>query len=500
MKHIKQTLFLLAIMAIAACKKDDIGVLPDQQNLSNSGKLTLDSIRVSEEFLMLNEMVNKTNFFIEELSIRNSSQGSRPRQPKSDYSVNELEAVIRDGKRFTTGYTSILEKKYPELVTDIVLRNEVIRLINADVKETRKLGRVPDMQMITVKEKTPPNAGDVCSGLGMYFHYSVVYNACVYEDFGGGGLSGGGASPSNSSPGGGGGNSGSGPSWNDGFYGKDSYEPDRGEDYYDAEFAEWEAGEDEFAYALAAFAQEGIEGPKSLIPEFYYKGYGQVPVEMPVATAGQNQTALGYKRDPRYFWIQKLSNEPHMFSEDNKIRVRNARLAPIINEQWVQYNPTHRPYMYGKLVHHHDGQGKFAYAIPETVHKRFDAALHTIRTGKGYGGIKGTLGKMLNVAGLLLFVLDFNGNDPTSTINWFTSGQNQIDKIYYSPSDEVYYQLSSINESSGVTTVVYEVFEGMLEMPEEGNKQYGVLSLGTYQSSWYTSNQQIISHHKLLGL
>jgi hypothetical protein len=67
-----------------------------------------------------------------------------------------------------------------------------------------------------------------------------------------------------------------------------------------------------------------------------------------------------------------------MYSPSNIDRVNTQNLAPIVDEQWIKYNPSHTQYKGQRLVHHHINHGKFAVAIPQDAHIEYSKYIHFI--------------------------------------------------------------------------------------------------------------------------
>lgn len=89
-------------------------------------------------------------------------------------------------------------------------------------------------------------------------------------------------------------------------------------------------------------------------------------------------TAFGFKRDSSAYFRDLLRTQPQMFDQYNVAEV-NAGRAPIVNAQWLKYNPSHSAFINQKLIHHHWMQGNIAVAIPEPVHHRWNSTLHPYR-------------------------------------------------------------------------------------------------------------------------
>lgn len=116
----------------------------------------------------------------------------------------------------------------------------------------------------------------------------------------------------------------------------------------------------------------------SEIPKAYINTKYQI--DMSNAPAGSRTNVGGHARNAGWFWRRMLRNRPELFSAANKENIR-LRRAPIVDDTWIQHNPMHQSFKGDILVHHHIDQGKFASALPETIHRKWHSALHATRGG-----------------------------------------------------------------------------------------------------------------------
>ena len=70
-------------------------------------------------------------------------------------------------------------------------------------------------------------------------------------------------------------------------------------------------------------------------------------VDMSKAPTAQSFTVSGFARNSRFFWKQMVAQHPEMFSKRNIENIGKGR-APIVDEQWIKYNKTHKTYMGNK--------------------------------------------------------------------------------------------------------------------------------------------------------
>ncbi len=248
--------------------------------------------------------------------------------------------------------------------------------------------------------------------------------------------------------------------------------------------SDWEGNEDEFALTSSLIFQQGID-KFDPVPERYY--ITSTPVNMTGAPASHGLTVKGAPRNYNYFWKQLATARPEMFSPANRNALKgNPAKAPIVDDQWIKFNPTHAPYKGGKLIHHHDQQGFLAYALPEKVHQKWTARLHSLRTG---GKISGIGGKLLTLGSALQSVFtQFTGfltGDPDAWINWFGGSKNEKGKIYYHPGKDVYFEIidqQDFRDANGRlirAIVTYDVFSDNVYDSDEG-KFMGVGKLARF--------------------
>lgn len=88
-------------------------------------------------------------------------------------------------------------------------------------------------------------------------------------------------------------------------------------------------------------------------------------------------TAAGFPRNSRAFWRASLADFPQLFSPGNAARIRAGR-APRVDDTWLRFHRTHRPYKGDLLVHHHIEQGPMTVGIPRQVHHDYYRELHPI--------------------------------------------------------------------------------------------------------------------------
>nr|WP_315420852.1 hypothetical protein [uncultured Pedobacter sp.] len=238
--------------------------------------------------------------------------------------------------------------------------------------------------------------------------------------------------------------------------------------------------EDSYDALTLELIQEGISNTDP-IPEAYYKNGTKIDMSLATPLNGR-KTALGFPSNHRYFWRELIKLRPEMFDEKNRVVIR-AGGSPVANDQWIKYNPTHKAYKDLPLRHHHEGQGKWAYAIPEKVHQKWSKILHTIKAGK-FPKLKGTMNGLAGGMQIFSLLTDFNTGNPDAWLNWY-GPVDQVGKVYKQPFSGDYFvitkQTKYMNSSGEVirAKVTYDVFADYIWDADE-QKYMGVLKLGTF--------------------
>ena len=99
-----------------------------------------------------------------------------------------------------------------------------------------------------------------------------------------------------------------------------------------------------------------------------------------VVGAGTGATnAFGFPRDGNAYFTELLRTNPQMFSTKNQLLITQEKIAPVVDAQWIAYNPSHQAFTGQALVHHHWMQGNMAVAIPAQVHQMWYRNFHPYR-------------------------------------------------------------------------------------------------------------------------
>ncbi len=93
-------------------------------------------------------------------------------------------------------------------------------------------------------------------------------------------------------------------------------------------------------------------------------------VKMPYV--GQNSsaktTARGFLRDSKKFWGMYKAQGAEALDEANLKAIAGGR-SPVVNKQWIKFNPSHKDYMGEVIEHHHLNSGGKAVPLPITLHR-----------------------------------------------------------------------------------------------------------------------------------
>lgn len=154
---------------------------------------------------------------------------------------------------------------------------------------------------------------------------------------------------------------------------------------------------------------------------------------------------------------------------------------PIVDDNWIRFNPEHAPYKGRPLIHHHvDGQN-MTVLIPDKMHYDKYSQLHAYLKDKVKGPLRGStvgkLGTVLNVAG---FMAMLNYKNPDSWVNSFGASGD--------PEDNIGKVLKDPNTPQGglylviekVTTVFEDIKNAKGEIVEKRLKSR------TVEGTWYS--------------
>ncbi len=182
-------------------------------------------------------------------------------------------------------------------------------------------------------------------------------------------------------------------------------------------------------------------------------------IDMTNAPQSSARNAKGFPRNSRWFWKQMAAENPRMFSAKN-LQLIKAGVAPIVDPQWVEFNPSHAGYK-GKLVHHHVDQGRFAVGIPDQAHKKYFSKIHSRYGAKAKNFFRGSMKFLNSVAGVFV-AFDLFSDNPHSLGMKFEEGIGvQDNKLYHDSENDNYYEVNSrtnnFDEDGNLESVTAEI-------------------------------------------
>jgi RHS repeat-associated protein len=219
------------------------------------------------------------------------------------------------------------------------------------------------------------------------------------------------------------------------------------------------------------------------VPESYINP--RLMIDMTKAP-GSNVNSAGFVRNSRWFWRQMLQKDPEMFSPSNVEEIKAGR-APVVDEQWVKYNPSQGAFIDETLVHHHYEQGNMATPLPESVHKGWFKALHEANPGGRTRALSSSLKNLHEGMGFLMFFYDLLSDNPQALNQQLRAGQ-EVNKLYYDMETETYFNITSRNVTKDrrgnviSTTVIYDQYMDYDYDQKSGN-YIGVGKINTYEAT-----------------
>lgn len=81
-----------------------------------------------------------------------------------------------------------------------------------------------------------------------------------------------------------------------------------------------------------------------------------------------NANAAGFERNAKKFWQQYKDKYPEALSKNNQELIQNG-YSPIVDKQWIKYNPKHESFLGQKLEHHHLNNTDVAVGVPQLLHR-----------------------------------------------------------------------------------------------------------------------------------
>lgn len=80
-----------------------------------------------------------------------------------------------------------------------------------------------------------------------------------------------------------------------------------------------------------------------------------------------NTNAAGFLRDSSKFAKEYLKEFPETLSTNNKLRAALGK-APLVDKQWITFNPNHETFLGQTLHHHHINNTGIVGYLPEKLH------------------------------------------------------------------------------------------------------------------------------------
>ncbi|WP_028981090.1 hypothetical protein [Sporocytophaga myxococcoides] len=150
-----------------------------------------------------------------------------------------------------------------------------------------------------------------------------------------------------------------------------------------------------------------------------------------------------------------METHEYMLSDENKLRIQDGE-SPIVDDQWLEHNRSHRNWKGQTLEHHHLDHGSMAIALPEKLHR-----------GRGWMRIWHNLSRaskgLTAAMNIYSIKMDFFSDDPHSTRMLFENGM-YMDKLYFDSQSNQYYEWTGreqmLDERGNVmsTTDTYNVY------------------------------------------
>ena len=92
-------------------------------------------------------------------------------------------------------------------------------------------------------------------------------------------------------------------------------------------------------------------------------------IKMPyIGSHMDNANSAGFLRDKNMFAKEYLKEFPETLSANNIERIKN-NLSPIVDKQWIKFNPNNKTFIGERLEHHHINNTDLAAYIPTSLHR-----------------------------------------------------------------------------------------------------------------------------------
>ena len=118
-------------------------------------------------------------------------------------------------------------------------------------------------------------------------------------------------------------------------------------------------------------------------------------IKMPyIGSNLDNANSAGFLRDKVQFSKEYLEKYPETMSAINVDRIKN-NLSPIVDNQWIKFNPNHKTFLGQTLEHHHISNTGIAAYVPQGLHRGVTNkdALHVDNMVLGWDDFKNIMGR-----------------------------------------------------------------------------------------------------------
>lgn len=118
----------------------------------------------------------------------------------------------------------------------------------------------------------------------------------------------------------------------------------------------------------AVLRQAQASGPLTLAGENVFNL--DYTIDMTGTPAQAYRTSAGYAENSYWFWERMFKQYPKLFDDANRKLLQVDQTAPIVNDHWLTFFPSHAAYKGQKLQHHHLGRSTIATPVPVGAHAK----------------------------------------------------------------------------------------------------------------------------------
>lgn len=146
------------------------------------------------------------------------------------------------------------------------------------------------------------------------------------------------------------------------------------------------------------------------------------------------------------------------------------------------------------MEHHHINQGGIAAPIPQKVHRKWSAILHEYKSTGKIASIANRLNSFASILTVFQAIIDYYNQTPDAVIN-ILKPYNEVNKLYYLPEKDVYFEVAEKQEKINtqgevieldITYIVYESYV----FDQDEQRSMGVIKLGKYREIYNTVTKQ----------